>query len=258
MIVEGTGHIDHAYSLADKCSSSERQLLGIALDLDEDGTNDCDKPKWKRTYYAFLTEKGAGGQSLAVASVHYVLDEFLKDKATGRAMKAQWSEELVTALRLAAPPQVSSFAIGGDFNQGKCLPLDPAVSVSTPLDAPRESNTCPPTPMWQKFASLGYADAIFTLHGQTNPRLDDQYRDGYLGRGPSINYRKKRIDHIFVHGAWAPSSASFDLSCGITAPVSFDMNCNEFETHPDAYSDHSLLWTYIGPVPRTPSAPPPS
>lgn len=81
------------------------------------------------------------------------------------------------------------------------------------------------------------------MHGQTDDRLTAQYRDGFVGRTSTINYRNKRIDHIFTAGETIHSAASFDLSCGVGAPSPYAWNCDNL-AHPDAYSDHRIVWAF--------------
>lgn len=251
-LVDGSvGYIDHAYSRSQGCTESYRLALGIPLDLDSDGESDCAKPKWKRTFYAEFIEKESGLR-FAVASVHWVLDEFFSQKSYAAEMKAEWAKHIADTLKTTFPLS-TAFAIGGDFNQKRCKAtalLETTDDVSTSVDSANEPVLCEPNPFWTRFSSLGFVDTVFAMHGQTDERLRDQYRDGFVGRSlTQINYRKKRIDHIFIGGDTVHSAASFDLSCGVTAPYPEDRNCAKL-AHPHAYSDHRIVWAFMGPVPR--------
>lgn len=247
------GHIDHTYTRSEACSESTRLSLGIALDLDGDGKSDCEKPKWKRTFYAEFQEV-ASGLRFAVASVHWVLDDFFSDKTTAANKKAEWAEDLALHLRTTFPSS-TAYAIAGDFNQKRCRATDVLATSTTTDDstdvlaAPKEPVVCETNPFWTRFSALGFVDTIFAMHGQTDDRLTAQYRDGFVDRTSTPAYRKKRIDHIFTAGETVHSAASFDLSCGVGAPEPYDWNCKEI-THPDAYSDHRIVWAFMGPVPR--------
>ena len=247
-------HIDHTYSSNYGCSEATRVAMGIALDLDGDGKSDCAKPKWKRTYMAEFVEKESGLR-FAVASVHWVLDSFFAEKATAAEHKAQWAQDIATTLRTRYP-LATAFTVGGDMNQKRCAEVPPAGisgDQDVPIDLsdePKERTVCPVTPFWERFSALGFVDTVFAVHGQTDTRLSAQYRDGFVGRDTTqINYRPKRIDHIFTAGETTHSAASFDLFCGVGAPSPHPWNCREL-THPDAYSDHRIVWAFVGPVPR--------
>lgn len=216
---------------------------GLALDLDGDGTNDCDKPKWKRTYHALLQEKEVGGQTFAVASVHFVLDNFFARRSDGRAHKATWANQLADELMVNEYPEANAYAIGGDLNQSRCMQdgIEPAVCAQGP------------TPMWTAFNSRGFLDEVYEVHGQSDATIKDQYRDGFEGRTGTIHYRDKRIDYIFGAKSTAHSSASHDLSCGIELKNSWERNCKKLD-HPDSYSDHRLVWSYLRIVPPTAQA----
>lgn len=233
----GTGHIDHSYTKEDMRSGQKRLSQGVSLDLDKDGTNDCDKPKWKRTPYALLGEKEANGQTFVVASVHFVLDNFIEDKDKAREYKAQWSTDLANRLRTAYPT-ADVYGIGGDFNQTRCFGdgIEPSI--------------CDVTPFWARLAALGFVDTVYALHGESDSAIRAQYEDGWFGPNTAqLRWRDKRIDYIFSAGRTAHCSASHDLTCGYRAPEGWPWNCKELD-HPHNYSDHRLVWAYMRSLPR--------
>ncbi|HEX2057584.1 MAG TPA: endonuclease/exonuclease/phosphatase family protein [Actinomycetota bacterium] len=237
MTSHGTGHIDHSYTKEDMCDHQKRVAWGAALDLDADGTSDCLKPKWKRTPFALLKEREADGQTFAVASVHFVLDNFIEDRDRAREYKAQWSADVANALRLAYPT-ADVYGIGGDFNQGRCYGdgVEPSV--------------CDVTPFWARLSALGFVDEVYALHGESDAAIRVQYEDGWVTQNSTVKrWREKRIDYIFAAGRTSYSSASHDLTCGYLAPTGWPWNCTDLN-HPHSYADHRLLWSYLGSRPR--------
>ncbi|MDQ3983009.1 MAG: hypothetical protein M3271_10065, partial [Actinomycetota bacterium] len=237
MTAQGTGYVDHSYSRDDMCDHQKRVQSGAALDLDDDGTSDCLKPKWKRTPFALLQEKDTNGQSFAVASVHFVLDSFIEEKERAREYKAQWSADVANALRLTYPA-ADVYSIGGDFNQTRCYGdgIEPSI--------------CQVTPFWSRLSALGFVDEVYALHGETDAAIKVQYEDGWFGTNLGIRrYRTKRIDYIFAAGRTVYSSTSHDLTCGYEAPGTWEWNCHRLD-HPHTYADHRLVWSYLGSQPR--------
>lgn len=228
----GTSYIDTAYSKEEGCVDS------ILKDADGDGFDDCDYVKTKRHATALLEERvRISGTStdpvkVAVASIHLVPSYLLKDDTTAELKKTQWSTELAEKLAVLHPG-ANSFSLAGDFNRTRCIP-----GTLVPSTGYKETTVCGVRPFWDALQAQDMLDSIFAVHGATNESLDGQYRDGYTKR-------PKRIDFIFARGANVLDSASHDLTCGVISAS----DCQS-STSPERYSDHRLLWAFLGPVPR--------
>lgn len=218
------------------------------IDFDGDGIDDCHNRSFKRNFSALLRDRRTATQ-VAVASVHLVLPDLLKDAETHETKKSDWSKEIADHLR-STYPGAAIRAIAGDFNIKRCEGPNPPEE--------KELQVCPERKWWKTLTSgqrdatgsdpYRYVDSIYARHGDplrggTQDRLTEQYRDG-------DTFRDRRIDFIFWMDARrgiqeTPPWSSHDRTCGFlqSRPVG-ERNCRYFE-NPQRYSDHRLLWTLV-------------
>ena len=194
------------------------------------------------------------------------------DEGTHGLKANEWMQQIADKLDrrysrsddgLAEPVHlVDDHFISGDLNIKRCVagpsveqPIPSPTPSVTPLpeeDEPEEPQVCTERSWYANMRTgRAYVDSIFALHGETQPELNDQFRDG-------DTRRKKRIDFLFTKeiNAASPSvltDASHDLTCGLDGSViTRRRNCDDLENN-EFYSDHRLLWAFLGPPPDEPT-----
>jgi endonuclease/exonuclease/phosphatase family metal-dependent hydrolase len=156
--------------------------------------------------------KRASGLGGAVASVHFVTNNYFTPPNLGFYLKRVWVEDLVAALEGAWPRAEFDHVIAGDFNNRRC--------VSRP-----ERVKCQPWPFWDVLTRHhGYLDAVLEVHGSSDADLRLQYRKGK-------RMARTRIDYVFTPAEVV--GCSHDTDYGAT------------RNDRDFYSDHRLLWALL-------------
>jgi exonuclease III len=159
-----------------------------------------------------LAETASGGLRLALASIHFVLNDRLAAPTMGFCYKGKWARQVGSFLNSRYPQRTAPqlWVIGGDFNNRRCV-------------GRRERVACDVWPFWHALeAQMGYIDTVFDRHGDSNESLARQTRDG------------KRIDYIFARAA--------------VVRASHDVRYDAHPGDPGFYSDHRLLWALLGPT----------
>jgi hypothetical protein len=244
------GHsVDHVFSprlrvRGDECVDP-RTGKPVVRDVDFDGIDECKTRTFRRTYLIGF-EEVASARSVVVADAHFVLKKHL-DRLDDPAVQDQrersqtdfhntkadeWTRQLIDEIQTHYGARASHHVLGGDFNIERCIPAryepDYERRKAMGIREPEERVDCTHRRWWDTLAAAGYEDAVFTMHGASQPLLDDQYRD-------ANTKRRLRIDLIFASPPPSVADASHDLTCGIPR------NCDEL-VNPERYSDHRFVW----------------
>ena len=261
---------DLTYSYAQKapCGASAQDATGALFDEDDDGTADCERIKWKRSYSALLAKWSpssaqpfgpALAPKVAVTSTHMVTDTHLT-AAAHESKKRAWAEKLSNHLRVEYGGTFNRFySIGGDFNIHRCLNRDEAHSEYDYYPPTPPPGACVARDWWALLdgSTAGVAepgkafdDATWRANREVDDSLHAQFRDGCLAINQGVcdpHQRLRRIDYIFagVTQDFDIIDASFDLSCGERyGKGAVPPHCDDLH-NPERYSDHRLQWVVV-------------
>lgn len=131
-----------------------------------------------------LVQERASGQRLSLASIHYVHAPKIRSAELSDEYRARWSAEIADLLA-ATYPSAASLAMGGDFNQGRCLE---GIGANCDTASFWDVLTSPPYNFIEAirpivgYSETGGVDYVFTSAEAVSAGIDAEY-EGEGARG---------------------------------------------------------------------------